>query len=283
MMRSIPDINNSVKITTMLSFARATFLLGVQLLANILPAARAAQYNYDEIEDIFDGLRNENCTGFDLCNPEWTEATFDGWQKHHLFILINCQMEMNYDILDRRIVEIVNNDLNDMGIFNTLDRIDLVYNALDFSDDVVEAGECGNDADASAPAPGESLDTICGSVGYYGKCHPDLTKSSVNEYTKFALKELIRCQVRRFEDILDDDDVDSVLRFLNNMNKDTLERTALEFNDIANAEFCGGPDDADAPVAAPSGDMPDNAPSSGYIYSSIGGVAVTAYGYAFGF
>ena len=267
----------------MLSFARATFLLGVQLLANILPAARAAKYTIDEIEDIFDGLRNRNCTGFDLCNPDWTEATFDGWQKHHLFILINCQMEMNYDILDHRTVEIVNNDLNDMEIFNTLDRIDLVYNALDFSDDVVEAGECGNDADASAPAPAESLDTICGSIGYYGKCHPDLTKSSVSEYTKFALKELIRCQVRRFEDILDDDDVDSVLTYLNNMNKDTLERTALEFNDIANAEFCGGPDDAEAPVAAPSDDMPDNAPSSGYIYSSIGGVAVTAYGYMFGF
>lgn len=259
----------------MLSFARATFLLGVQLLANILPAAHAVQYTSDEIEDIFDGLKNRNCTGFDLCNPEWTEATFDGWQKRHLFVLIECQMEMNYDILDHRTVEIVKEDLND----NTLDRMHFVYNVFDFSDDVVEAGECrAQDADASAPAPVESLGTLCGSVGYYGKCHPDWTKSSVSEYTKFALKELIRCQTQRFEDILDDDDVDSVLTFLNNMNKDALERTALEFNDIANAEYCGGAG-ADAPVSSPNDDMPDNAPSSGYIYSSIGGVVVAACAY----
>jgi len=267
----------------MLSFARATFLLGVQLLANKLPAARAAQYTYDEIEDIFDGLKNRNCTGFDLCNPEWTEATFDGWKKRHLFILIECQMEMNYDILDHRTVEIVKNDLNDMEIFNTMDRLNLVYNVFDFSDDVVEAGKCtAHEADASAPAPAENIVEICGSVGYYGKCHPDWIRSTLNEYTPFALRELIRCQTQRFENILNEDDVDSVLAYLNNMNKDALERTALEFNDIANAEYCG-PDDADAPVAAPSDDMPDNAPSSGYIYSSIGGVVVAAYGYVFGF
>ena len=251
----------------MLSFARATFLLGVQLLA-----ARAAQYTSDEIEDIFDGLKNRKCTGFELCNPEWTEATFDGWQKRHLFALIECQMEMNYDILDRRTVEIVKEDLND----NSLDRMHFVYNVFDFSDDVVEAGECSAH-DASAPAPVESLDTLCGSVGYYGKCHPDWTKSSVREYSKFALKELIPCQTERFEDILDDDDDDSVLTFLNNMNKDALERTALEFNDIANAEYCGG-----AGAGAPNDDMPDNAPSSGYIYSSIGGVVAAACAYLIG-
>jgi len=243
MMMSNPDILNSVKNTNMLSFARATFLLGIQLLASHLPAARAAQYTRDEIEDIFDGLRNRNCTGFDLCNPEWTEETFDGWQKHHLFVLLNCQM--NYDILDQRTVEIVKNNLNDMDIFNTMDRMELVYNVFDFSDDIVEAGKCGAH-DASAPAPAESIESLCGSVGYYGKCHPDWNRSTLDEYTPFALKELIRCQVGMFEDILDDDDVDNVMAYLNNMNKGALERVALEFNEIANAEYCGGAS-ADAP------------------------------------
>ena len=58
---------------------------------------------------------------------------------------------------------------------------------------------------------------------------------------------------------------------------DALERTALEFNDIANGEYCGG-----AGADAPNDDMPDNAPSSGYIYSSIGGVVAAACAYLIG-
>lgn len=264
--------------TTMMSFARATFLFGIQLLAKNLHATHAAQYTDEEIDDIFVDL-STTCTGFDLCNPEWTESTFDGWERHQVTMLIRCQIKENYDYIDHHVVEMVRNDLYDIELYDSLDRQHFVYSALDFSDDVVEAGKCNATHMAPAPAPGESLDTICGSVGYYGNCHSDWTKSSLDGYTNFALKELIRCQVRKFEDILDKDDVDIVMSYLQHMNTGALRRTVLEFNSIANAEYCDD-HDADAPTPAPTPvatpDMPDDVSSSGLIYSSIGWIIIVA-------